>query len=171
MKTIFKIIAMCVLIVSVCSCQNKKQEPEVVVPPPPAPVEEVEYQPQHLSSVVDLAAAKKYEYFNAPRNEAAVFVELLYNDKIAYAHPISIRFHYAKGDTYTYTIPSEFGLRTNENGKFRILSDNEHTVWIQGQTKRGKFHEFVFYGDPKYNGSKIKPNSYRNHPSGEIKYK
>ena len=171
MKTIFKIIAMCVLIMSVCSCQKKKQEPEVVEPTPPAPVEEKVYQPQHLSSVIDIGTAQKYEYINTPYDKAATSVELLYNNKIAYAQPITIKYKYANGDTYSYTIPAEFGLRTNENGKFRILSDNECTVWIQGQTKKGKFHEFVFYGDPKYNGKKIKPNSYLNPPAGNIKYK
>ena len=168
MKKIIQTIAMCVLVSCFCSCKNKPQE--VIEPIPTPPAKQEVYQPKHQSSVIDLKSAKKYEYVNAPYNEPAISVELLYNNKVPYAQPITIRYKYENGDSYTYTIPSELGLRANENGKFRILSDKENTVWIQGQTRKGKFHEFVFYGNPKYNGKKIKPNSYLNPPTGEIKY-
>ena len=39
--------------------EKKKQEPEVIAPTPPAPVEEKVYQPQHLSSVIDIGTAQK----------------------------------------------------------------------------------------------------------------
>ena len=77
---------------------------------------------------------------------------------------------YPNGDTFTYVI-NNFFVWPNQNGRDRIITDGDCTVWIQGQTKGGKFYEFVFYGDPKHNGSKIKPNSYRNLPAGEIKYR
>lgn len=150
------------------SCgEEKKAEPA----PVPEPVKEEVYQPQHNVQTVDLKAAKKYNYFNAPTASPAASVVVNYNEKTPYAAPIEVKFTYANGDSFTYTVPASFGLWKNQAGKFRVISDNECTVWIQGQEKSGKFHEFVFYGDPKHNGTKIKPNSYKNLPAGEIKYR
>ena len=58
----------------------------------------------------------------------------------------------------------------NERGRFRVVIDHETTVWLQGQTKTGQLHEFVFYGNYHYNCEKISPNSYINHPTGVIEY-
>ncbi len=168
MKKFFGMLAI-VAIASMCASCN--EEKKVAEAPAPAPVKKEVYQPQHNAQAVDLKTAKKYHYFNAPTASPATAVVVNYNEKTPYAAPIEVKFNYANGDTFTYTIPAEFGLWKNQAGKFRVISDNKCTVWIQGQEKNGKFHEFVFYGDPKHNGTKIKPNSYRNLPAGEIKYR
>lgn len=166
MKT-FKIFAMFAMLIMLASCADEKKTQEPVVTAPP-PVEV--YQPTHQTANVVLAAIKTYEYRNAPTGVAATSVEVKY-DKTPYAQPIEIKYSYANGDTFTYVIPKDFGIWANENGKLRVVKDADCTVWIQGQTKRGKFHELIFYGNPKYNGTKIQPNSYRNPPAGEIKYR
>jgi len=166
MKKILGILTMLVMVGMFASCGKKKAEPVVLE----TQKQEV-YQPVHKSSVVDLKTAKKYEYRYAPMNAPAVGVSVDYDKKTPYAKPIVIKYAYANGDTYTYTVPADFGLWRNEAGKLRVVYDNDCTVWIQGQTKSGKFHEFVFYGNPKYNGTKVKPNSYKNPPVGEIKYR
>ena len=165
MKNLFLVLAMaCMLVVS---CGKKQKEEVVTVPEPPKP--EV-YQPVHKSQIVDFKTAKTYAYNFAPSNVAAKAVEVNYDVREYYTKPIEVVFIYPNGDTFTYVL-NNFGIWDNENGKPRVIADDNCTVWIQGQTKYGKFHEFVFYGDPKYNGSKIKPNSYRNLPAGEIKYR
>ncbi len=111
-----------------------------------------------------MRSIKTYNYYNSPFSTSATSVEVEYNAKVLY-QPIKIRYKYSNGDTYTHVIPDQFGLWQNENGRLRVVSDGS-TVWLQGQTREGKFCEFVFYGDPKNNGKKIKPNSYRN----QIKY-
>ncbi len=168
MKKFFGMLAF-VAIASMCASCNEEKKTEVA--PAPAPVKEEVYQPQHNAQAVDLKAAKKYNYFNAPTGSPAASVVVNYNEKTPYAAPIEVKFSYANGDSFTYTVPATFGLWKNQAGKFRVISDNECTVWLQGSEKNGKFHEFVFYGDPKHNGTKIKPNSYRNLPAGEIKYR
>ena len=165
MKNFIILCTFIAVALSVTSCKQK-QEP---VPTIQEPVAEV-YQPVHTEKVVDLASANRYMYFSAPTGIAAKSVTVAYNNKTPYAAPIVITYSYENGDTYTYTIPTEFGLWENELGRLRVVSDNQNTVWLQGQTKKGKFHEFVFYGDPRHNGKKIKPNSYINHPYGVIKY-
>ena len=167
---IFLSAVICVVLVTFFTCckEEKSVEPPVVVDEP-APVEV--YQPKHQSFNVDLSTAKTYEYVNAPTKTSATSVTVDYDPKVPYAKPITIKYTYSNGDTYTFIIPKEFGLWENEAGRFRVVTDNECTVWVQGQTKKGKFHEFIFYGDPKFNGKKIKPNSYLNHPTGMIKYK
>lgn len=157
-------IAMCIT----TSCKEEKKVEPIPTPTPPAKQEV--YQPKHQSNTVDLSSNQKYVYINAPTSQKATSVVVNYNPKVAYKEPIEIKYAYSNGDTYTYTIPTEFGLWENEAGFFRVVSDNECTVWLQGQTKGGKFKEFIFYGDPKNNGKKIKPNSYLNHPAGLIKY-
>jgi hypothetical protein len=87
-------------------------------------------------------------------------VAVNYSKKAPYVKPIEVKYSYKNGDTYTYVIPSTFALWQNEAGKLRVVVDRENTVWLQGQTKSGKFHELIFYGNPKFNGTKIKPNSY-----------
>lgn len=169
MKKIIYVLAMCGLVS--CTNDNSNKTQEVIEPTPTPPVEQEVYQPKHQNSVIDLKSAQKYEYVNAPYGVPAISVELSYNPKVPYAQPIIIKYKYENGDSYTYTIPAELGLRANENGKLRILSDKENTVWLQGQTKNGKFHEFIFYGNPKYNGKRIKPNSYLKSPTGDIKYR
>lgn len=170
MKKFFGMLAFVMIASLFASCSEEKKVPTPSAPAETAPVEEV-YQPKHDAQTVDLKIAKKYQYFTAPTSEPATSVVINYNQKRPYVDPVEVKFNYANGDTYTYTIPATFGLRKNQAGKFRVISDNECTVWIQGQEKNGRFHEFVFYGDPKYNGTKIKPNSYRNHPAGEIRYR
>ncbi|MBE6454495.1 MAG: hypothetical protein E7017_06425 [Alphaproteobacteria bacterium] len=165
MKT-FQIFAMFAMLVMLASCADKKKEEPVVTPAPP-PVEV--YQPKHQTTAIDLNTVKKYEYFNSPTSAPATSVEVKYN-ATPYTEPIVVRYTYSNGDTYTYEIPKNFGIWKNEAGKLRVVKDADCTVWIQGQTKQGKFHELTFYGNPKYNGTKIKPNSYRNLPAGEIKY-
>ena len=163
MKTI-KILALCAIACMLAvSCGKKKEVPVVEEAQPEV------YQPRHEHIVVDLNNIQTYNYHNAPAAEAATSVAVNYDEKILY-QPVKIKYGYANGDTYTYVISDQFGLWENEAGRLRVVSDNEGTVWLQGQTKAGKFCEFVFYGDPKYNGKKIKPNSYRNLPAGEIKY-
>ena len=146
------------------SCGKKEEKPVVETP------QQEVYKPVHKASTIDLKTAKRYDYRNAPMSAPATGVSVNYDQTHLY-RPITIRYAYANGDSFTYTIPAEFGLWQNEAGKLRVLSDNNCTVWIQGQTKGGKLHEFVFYGDPKYNGTKVTPNSYRNLPAGEIKYR
>lgn len=167
MKKIAVILPMFIVAGLFASCNNDKTEE---TPVPETPVQEV-YQPVHKSSAVDLSTAQKYDYRNAPMDAPATGVTVSYDQKKPYTQPITVKYTYANGDSYTYTIPAEFGLWKNQAGKFRVVIDQDHTVWLQGQTKKGKFHEFVFYGDPKYNGTKVKPNSYRNPPAGEIKYR
>lgn len=151
----------------VVSCKDNKKEEVVTIPDPPK--QEV-YQPKHQTTTVDFKTVKTYNYFKAPVTIAAKYVEIKYDEKQQYKKPLEIVYHYVNGDTYTYII-NNFGVWKNEAGKLRIVADDDNTVWVQGQTKSGKFHEFIFYGDPKHNGSKIKPNSYRNLPEGEIKYR
>lgn len=161
----FMMFCMCAAVLASCS---EKKEPVVETQ---APQEEVVYQPVHNSETVDLKTALKYSYYDAPYDVSAASVVVTYDRKLPYAQPVIIKFSYANGDSFTYTIPAEFGLWKNEAGRFRVVTDDACTVWIQGQTKNGKFHEFVFYGDPRHNGGKIKPNSYRNLPAGEIQYR
>ena len=161
----FIIFAFIAVALCVTSCKKEQPAPEPVKDPVP----EV-YQPVHTGKTVDLASAETYSYFNAPTNNVAQFVSVKYDSKTPYKAPIVIEYSYSNGDTYTYTIPKDFGLWENEAGYLRVVTDKENTVWLQGQTKKGKFHEFIFYGNPKFNGKKIKPNSYLNHPAGVIKY-
>ena len=164
MKAI-KLFALCAMVCMLAvSCGKKKEATPVVQEPK---VEQ--YQPKHGRATVDLENIKTYNYYNAPMAAAAKSVVVTYDPKVLY-QPITIKYSYENGDTYTYDIPVTFGLWANENGRLRVVSDAEGTVWLQGQTKAGKFCEFVFYGNPKYNGKKIKPNSYRNLPAGEIVY-
>ena len=167
MKKFFGMLVFIIMISLLASCGKEKK---VELTPAPEPVKEEVYQPTHQSATIDFKTAKKYNYFNAPTNSPATAVVVNYNEKTPYAAPIEVKFNYANGDTFTYTISAEFGLWKNQAGKFRVISDNDGTVWLQGQTKKGRFCEFVFYGNPKNNNSKIKPNSYKNLPAGEIKY-
>lgn len=163
MKKIFMLLAfMCLLTVS---CKDKKTE-EVVVPEPKQEV----YQPMHLNQTISYDATKTYNYFEAPNSVAAKEVTVNYDKREPYTKPIEVVYVYPKGDTFTYVLEN-FGIWTNENGMYRVIVDKNCTVWIQGQTKCGKFKEFVFYGNPKYNGTKISPNSYINLPDGYIKYR
>jgi hypothetical protein len=165
MKKFIIFLAFIAVALIVNGCKKEQPAPEVIE----EPVVEV-YKPIHQSTTVDPYSAKKYAYFAAPVNEAATSVTISYDHKTPYAQPIVIVYTYENGDTYTYTIPKDFGLWANERGRLRVVLDNENTVWLQGQTKKGHFHEFIFYGNPKFNGKKIKPNSYTNHPHGSIKY-
>jgi len=163
-----KTIALFALVSMLASCS---QNSETTDPNPvPEPIEEAVYQPQHQSATIDLASAKKYDYRNAPLDKPATSVTVNY-DKVPYAKPIEVVYTYENGDTFTYIIPADFGLWQNSVGRFRVIKDAECTVWLQGQTKNGKFHEFVLFGRPEKNGQKIRPNSYRNLPDGEIKYR
>jgi len=168
MKKIFNLgIIMLMAIVAFVSCKSKDKAPETA---PETPKVEA-YKPINKLTVVDLTRIQTYNYFDAPMKAAATGVSVNYDEKVPYARPITVKYRYSNGDTYTYTVPADFGLWNNEAGRLRVVVDAENTVWLQGQTKKGKFCEFVFYGNPKYNGTKVKPNSYRNHPAGEIKYR
>ena len=169
MKKFFVALAVAAMASCLFSCGEKEKEVEKA--PAPEPVKEEVYQPQHQSQTIDLKTVKKYNYFAAPTAAPATSVVVNYDQKKPYAQPIEVKYTYANGDTYTYIVPAEFGLWKNTAGKFRVISDEEGTVWLQGQIKKGKFCEFVFYGDPKHNGTKIKPNSYKNLPAGEVKYR
>lgn len=165
MKTL-KIAVLFFMAALIVSCGKKEeQKAETQVPAEP----EV-YQPKSQKIVVSLETAETYAYFDTPKAEAAEAVDVFYGET-EYSQPTTIRYSYANGDELVYEIPQEFGLWKNQNRRFRVVSDADQTVWVQGQTKQGKFHEFVFYGDPKNNGKKIKPNSYRNLPNGEIVYR
>lgn len=165
MKTV-KILALFAICIFAVSC-NKEQAPA----PEPVPEAPEVYQPQNVQEFVDLTKVKTYNYYKAPKADlSAASVAVTYDEKVLY-QPIKIKYTYANGDTYTYTIPAEFGLWANEAGRLRVVTDKQNTVWLQGQTKTGKFCEFVFYGDPAFNGKKIRPNSYRNLPAGEIVYR
>ncbi len=159
MKKFFGMIACIVAIASLTSCGNKKVEEKA---PVQEPVKEEVYQPKHESQTIDLKGAKKISYYNAPTASPATSVAVNYDQKKPYAAPVEIVYTYANGDTYTYTIPAEFGLWKNSASKFRVITDADGTVWLQGQEKNGKRHEFVFFGDPKHNDAKITPNSYKN---------
>ena len=159
MRRFIILLTLCALSVALLSsCKKEQKVVEEVAAP--TPVEKVVYQPKHQTTTIELKGLKSYAYFNAPNSEAAKSVKVNYNDKKPYSAPIEVIYSYANGDTYKYVIPETFGLWENENGKTRVLVDKENTVWLQGQSKSGKFQEFVFYGDPKNNGKKIKPNSY-----------
>lgn len=162
MKSIIK-WALCIMVVAFAAVSCKQKE---------APVQEAKpevYVPKHVVEHVDLNNIKTYNYINAPAGAAAISVVVNYRTDKLY-EPIEIKYSYKNGDTRTYIVPKEFGLWENEAGRLRVVADNT-TVWLQGQTKAGKFCEFVFYGDPKHNGKKITPNSYRNLPAGEIVYR
>lgn len=162
MKTFMK-MAVCIMIVALAAVSCKKKEEA----PVQEPVKEV-YTPKHTLEQVDLSNLKTYNYISAPAGAAAVSVAVEYSETELYT-PIKIKYKYANGDTRTYVLDG-FGLWANEAGRLRVVAD-QTTVWLQGQTKAGKFCEVVFYGDPKNNGKKIKPNSYRNLPAGEIVYR
>ena len=164
MKKIIMLMLACMCLLAV-SCKDKKTE-EVVVPE----VQQEVYQPMHLSETINYGATKTYNYFSAPNTVAAKEVEVNHDKREPYTKPIEVVFIYPNGDTFTYVL-KDFGVWKNENGMYRILTDKNCTVWIQGQTKDGKFKEFVFYGNPKYDGCKISPNSYYNLPDGVIKYR
>lgn len=165
MKKFSLILALFMVVMFVaCNKEETKTQEQTV---PQTPQKEEVYQPVHSSTVVDLKTAKKYQYFAAPSNAVANSVSVDYDAKTPYAKPIVVKYAYPNGDTYTYTVPETFGLWTNQAGKFRVVTDKENTVWIQGQEKNGKFHEFVFIGNPQHNGIKIKPNSY----TEKIKYR
>ena len=157
--------AICTMAITSC---GKKDTPATATEPI---VEEIVYTPQHTSVNVDLKNIQKVNYTAAPEGQAATSVVVNYDQKKPYAQPIEIKFSYANGDTRTYIIPADFGLWKNEAGRLRVVTDKACTVWLQGQTKKGKYCEFVFFGDSQYNGTKIKPNSYRNLPAGEINYR
>ncbi len=125
MKKFFGMLAF-VAIASMCASCNEEKKTEVA--PAPAPVKEEVYQPQHNAQAVDLKAAKKYNYFNAPTGSPAASVVVNYNEKTPYAAPIEVKFSYANGDSFTYTVPATFGLWKNQAGKFRVISDNECKV-------------------------------------------
>ncbi len=164
MKAI-KLFALCAMVCMLAvSCKEKPAPVPESVPEVAQP-----YEPQDVQQLIDLTKIGSYNYYDAPMAAAATSVVVNYDEKVLY-QPITIKYGYENGDAYTYTIPAEFGLWANENGRLRVVSDAEGTAWLQGQTKAGKFCEFVFYGNPKYNGKKIKPNSYRNLPAGEIMY-
>jgi hypothetical protein len=157
-KSIF-ILALCALVMCLmASCKNEAPKEESAPVEKPA-VEEV-YQPKHQSQTIDFKGLATYTYFKAPMATTAKTVTVNYNPKVVYEQPIVIKYTYENGDTYTYVIPKTFGLWKNENGKFRVVVDKQNTVWLQGQTSAGKFHELIFYGAPKNNEKKIKPNSY-----------
>ena len=150
------------------SCQKKQTSVETQ----PVMEEPVVNTPQvvHIYDTIKLKDLNHYTYFNAPNDEAVTDVCVKYDTKHPYAAPIIVKYTYQNGDTYTYIIPEEFGLRKNEYGRFRIIQDGFHTVWMQGQNNKGYLYEIVFYGDPQFNLSKIKPNSYFKHPYGSIRY-
>ena len=159
------ILAMCATIcmLAATACGNKEEKAPVSAP---APVEKPAYQPKHTTTTVDLTKGlKKYNYVAAPTGAPAVSVSVDYGKP--YTKPTTVKFVYANGDTRTLVVPADFGLWNNSKGTPRVVTDKACTVWLQGQTKKGKFCEFVFFGDPQYNGKKVKPNSYR----GEIKYR
>lgn len=167
-KYVFLFAIICVVLVGFfAGCKEEKKVEQPVLIEEPAPV--VPYEAKHTSSTIDLKGAKTYQYVNAPNREAAVSVSVEF-PQVSYSQPIEVKYTYSNGDTHTYIIPSEFGIWRNEANRLRVVKDKDNTVWVQGQTKSGKFHEFIFYGNPKFNGTKIKPNSYLNHPNGLILY-
>ena len=169
MKRFFYFCVLFALAIGVLTaCKAKKETP---VEEPAAVAEQEVYQPKHQSQTIDLSSVKTYEYVSAPTSQVATSVAVSYNKQAPYKEPVVIKYLYSNGDSYTYTIPSNFGLWCNEVGRIRVIIDKENTVWLQGQTKKGKFHEFIFYGNPKFNGKKIKPNSYLNLPDGLIEYR
>ncbi len=160
-----KIILLCAIAGLFTACANKQEEAPAA-PAENTPVEEV-YLPQHQTKALEAKELRKYNYYNAPTAAAASKVVVTYDEKNSSAKPIEVAFSYPNGDSFVYTLPAGFSLWKNSAGKVRIVSDGEQTVWLQGQTKKGKFCEFVFFGDPKHNGAKIKPNSY----TGKITYR
>lgn len=168
MRKFIIILTLFAIAFSVASCQQKQVEnieqntgSEPVVKP---------YQAVHINETIDLKDLTSYTYFYAPFNKPAKDVTVKYDLKRPYAAPIIVNYTYQNGNTYTYIIPKEFGLRTNELGRLKLIQDKYNTVWMQGQTADGKFYEIVLYGDSKFNEVKIKPNSHLNHPYGVIEY-
>jgi hypothetical protein len=169
-----KILFSIAVIGMLASCSNNDAEKQVAEPttkevakptPPPA---------KNETDSVDFKKAKKYNYVNAPKAVAAKSVTVLYDAEKPYAKPVEVCFTYENGDTYKYVL-KDFGLWTDKVAgkgkekilKARLITDADNTVWIQGQTKKGKVCEFVFYGNPKHNGQKITPSTKNN----EIKYR
>lgn len=167
MRKVIILFTLIAIALGVSSCQKKQADCEPV--PEAVPVVQ-EYQPVHIERTIDLNGLKTYHYFNAPLPQTPKYVDVKYNHSEPYASPILVEYHYKNGDSFTYIIPSDFGLWENEYGRLRVIIDEQATVWMQGQTKQGKFHEFVFYGDRSFNDTKIKPNSYYKHPDGLIRY-
>ena len=148
------------------SCQKK--QPTNVTEPVEPEVAEV-YQPVHQTEHIKLADLNCYTYYASPTTVAALDVIIKYDEQ-PYAASTSVTYFYENGDTYTYVLPKEFAIRKNELGRLRIVQDQYHTVWIQGQNAKGMLYEVVFIGDPVHDGYKIRPNSYKNHPYGVIEY-
>ncbi len=169
MKNFFNSLALFAMFVMCVACGGQKED-SAQTKPAPEPVKQEAYQPVHKSEAVNAMRCKKYNYYVAPKAEAATSVSVDYTTP--YKTDVSVKFTYKNGDTYTYSIAKTYGLWANEkNGKYKVVVDDKCTVWLQGQTYSGGYHEFVFYGDPQYKGTKIKPNSFKNLPAGEIKYR
>lgn len=151
----------CIMFVS---CKQK-EEPVTYV----EPVAEEVYEPVHTWYTVEYPSTT-YNYYCAPKDVAAECVEVIYDQADIYITPIEVVYTYENGDSYTYVL-EDFGIWKNSADMYRLIVDDDCTVWIQGQNKAGRFYEFVFYGDPQYDDLKITPNSYRNLPAGEIKYR
>lgn len=156
------------------SCGSKDAEKPVVAEQA-KPVEKPTPPPaKHEADTVDFKKAKKYNYFNAPKAEPAKSVTVSYDAEKPYIKPVEVCFTYENGDTFKYVF-KDFGLWTDKVAgkgkekvlKARLITDADNTVWLQGQTKKGKVCEFVVYGDPKHNGQKITPSTKKN----EIKYR
>lgn len=162
-----KILLSLAVIGLLASCGNNDAEKDVAKQTTPQEVEKPTPPPvKHDVNTVDFKSMKKYNYVNAPKTVAAKSVVVNYDAKNPYAKPLEVVFTYSNGDTFKYVL-QDFALWNNQAGKPRLVADASNTVWLQGQTKNGKFCEFVFFGDPKHNGSKISPNSYKN----QIKYR
>jgi hypothetical protein len=152
------IIVMMLAIACICLVSCKQQKEEKVTVEKAVVVEEV-FQPRHNMQHVEYSS-ETYNYYNAPYSIAASGVEIA-NDE-----SVGVIFSYDNGDSFTFYL-EDFAIWKNSEGTPRVIVDDECTVWLQGQTRNGRFYEFVFYGDPQYNGQKITPNSYL----GEIKYR
>lgn len=172
MKKFFSYLAIFAMILVCVSCGSKEEQatPDLTSKPVTEPAKQEVYQPVHKSENVNAMRCKKYNYFAAPLATPATSVQVDYTTP--YKSDVIVKYTYANGDTYTYTIAKTYGLWTNaQTGNYKVICDDKCTVWLQGQTYTGGFHEFVFYADPALNGTKIKPNSFKNLPAGEIKYR
>lgn len=174
MKKVLGFLAIFAMFVT-ASCNKTEEKVAEPVAPSTAVQEQQTVQSVATNPVVQTKALnamklKKYNYFAAPMDQAATGVVVDYTTP--YKSDVSVKFMYADGSTYTYTIAKTYGLWANlKTGKYKVVTDDQCTVWLQGSTYSGGYHEFVFYGDPKNNGKKIKPSSFKNLPAGQIVYR
>ena len=129
------------------SCGKKKEE----APPPPPPRVEAPVKPADKAVAVEVS--KKVTYIVADKatiDVSGVKKEAL-GGKIVLTESL--------GNKVTYNLPAELRV-------WKVVYDDQ-SVWVAGFMKSGAYKEVVI----TMQRMKITPNSFRNPPKGEIKYR